>query len=360
MPDKVKTMIPDKVRRQARGAAGETIEKPANVSQAGVGTDIPTPAQGERRTRGALMDFGEKWATLIAFGLMIAFFWIDNPATFGTTANLKAVLDQAAVPVLLGVGLTAVLAVAEFDLAFPYALGLSSAAATLMMTDHHASALVAVVIGILVAVAAGAIVGLFVAQQRVSSFVITLGFGFVWLGITDGLTGSTVITINNTGFINLISHDVLGVTIATVVAAVFALAIGVMFRWTVLGRYMLTVGSNPQASRLAGLPLSTLRVVAYSVLGLGVGIAAMILTSRQAQYTPNLGTGLFLTPYVAAFFGMSVLGARRFNVFGTVIGALFMGTLQTGLVIIGAASWVDEFIQGAVLLVILLIARRES
>jgi ribose/xylose/arabinose/galactoside ABC-type transport system permease subunit len=306
------------------------------------------------------MDFGEKWATLIGFALMVAFFWIDNPSTFGTVANFKAILDEAAVPVLLGVGLTAVLSVAEFDLAFPYALGLASAAATLMMTDHSAGVFVAVVVGILVGVASGAIAGVFVAQQRVSSFVITLGFGFVWLGIADGLTNSQVITINDTGFNNLTSHSVLGFTLATIIAAAFALAIGVMFRWTVLGRYMMSVGSNPQASRLAGLRLASLRVAAYVVLGIGVGIAAIILTSRQAQYTPGLGTGLFLTPYVAAFFGMSVLAARRFNVFGTVIGALFIGTLQTGLVIIGAAAWVGELLQGVVLLVILLIARRGS
>jgi ribose/xylose/arabinose/galactoside ABC-type transport system permease subunit len=55
-----------------------------------------------------------------------------------------------------------------------------------------------------------------------------------------------------------------------------------------------------------------------------------------------------------------VLAARRFNVLGTVVGALFMGTLQTGLVIVGASAWLFTFIQGAVLLVILLIARRAT
>jgi ribose/xylose/arabinose/galactoside ABC-type transport system permease subunit len=305
------------------------------------------------------MDIAEKWATLVGFAVMIAIFWIDKPSTFGTLDNFKAILDQTAITVLLGVGLTAVLAVAEFDLSFPYALGLSSAAATLMMTDHHASAAVAVAVGIVVAVLAGAIAGLFVALQRVSSFIITLALGFVWLGIADGVTNSqTIVSGLSQGFINLTSHKVFGFTDATAIAAVFALAIGIMFRWTVLGRYMLSVGSNPQASRLAGLHVPRMRVIAYALLGLGVGIAAIIITSRQAQYTPGVGTGLFLAPYVAAFFGMSVLGARRFNVFGTVIGALFIGTLQTGLIIIGAAAWVGEFIQGSVLLIILLIARR--
>ena len=307
------------------------------------------------------MDFAEKYATLIGFAVMVAIFWIDQPSTFGTFTNLKAILDQTAVTVLLGVGLTAVLAVAEFDLSFPYSLGLSSAAATLVMTDNHAGWAIAVIVGVVVAVAAGVLAGVAVAFQRASSFIITLALGFVWLGVADGLTNSqTIVGGLTNNFINLTSHDVFGITDSTVIAAVFALVVGVMFRWTVLGRYMLSVGSNPEASRLAGLRVPRIRVTAFAVLGVGVGIAAVIITSRQAQYTPGVGVGLFLAPYVAAFFGMSVLAARRFNVFGTVVGALFIGTLQTGLTITGAASWVGEFIQGAVLLVILVIARRTT
>jgi ribose/xylose/arabinose/galactoside ABC-type transport system permease subunit len=359
MPNEMNTRMKDKAHAGVGAGTGHIAPDPPAL--AGGEAKVATPAPPARRNKASLMDFAEKWATLIGFALMAAFFWISEPSTFGTVENLKSILDQAAVPILLGVGLTVVLAVSEFDLAFPYALGLSSAAATLMMTDQHASTLVAVLVGILVAVVAGAITGVFVAQQRVSSFVITLGFGFVWLGITDGLTNSSVISSGlNTDFIDLTSHRLLGLTLATWVAAVFALAIAVMFRWTVLGRYLMSVGSNPLASRLAGLRLSGLRVTAYAVLGIGVGIAAVIITSRQAQYTPAVGAGLFLSPYVAAFFGMSVLAARRFNVFGTVVGALFMGTLQTGLVIVGASAWLFTFIQGAVLLVILLIARRAA
>jgi ribose/xylose/arabinose/galactoside ABC-type transport system permease subunit len=355
MADKVKLPTKD---AKASGPDGSTGR--AGAESTLLGTD----AAREVRTQSAqsrLLDFADKYATLVGFAVMVAFFWIDAPSTFGTVANFKAILDQTAVTVLLGVGLTAVLAVGEFDLSFPYALGLASAAATLMMTDDHAGVVIAVLVGIAAAVIAGAVAGFMVALQRASSFIVTLALGFVWLGLADGLTSSqTIVSGLTNNFVNLTSHNVLGFTDATVIAALFALAMGILFRWAVVGRYMLSVGSNPEASRLAGLRVPTIRLFAFALLGLGVGIAAIIITSRQAQYTPGIGQGLFLAPYVAAFFGMSVLGARRFNVFGTVIGALFIGTLQTGLTIIGAASWVGEFIQGAVLLIILLIARRST
>jgi ribose transport system permease protein len=347
---------------QLRGATAPTTDSAAEAATSqGAPPSGPSMAGGSRSAKSTMMDFAEKYATLIGFALMIAYFWIDAPSTFGTFANLKAILDQTAVTVLLGVGLTAVLSVAEFDLSFPYSLGLASATATLMMTDSHLGGGVAVIVGLLTAVAAGLIAGVAVAFQRASSFIITLALGFVWLGLADGLTNSqTIVQGLSNGCINLTSHNVFGFTDSTIIAAVFALLVGVMFKWAVLGRYMLSVGSNPEASRLAGLRVPGIRVIAFGVLGLGVGIAAIIITSRQAQYTPGIGTGLFLAPYVAAFFGMSVLAARRFNVFGTVVGALFIGTLQTGLTIVGAASWVGEFIQGAVLLVILVIARRAT
>jgi ribose/xylose/arabinose/galactoside ABC-type transport system permease subunit len=65
---------------------------------------------------------------------------------------------------------------------------------------------------------------------------------------------------------------------------------------------------------------------------------------------------LFIPPFVAAFFGIAVLGANRFNVFGTVVGALFIGTLETGLIINGTEAWVGDVIVGLVLVVILVVA----
>ena len=88
------------------------------------------------------------------------------------------------------------------------------------------------------------------------------------------------------------------------------------------------------------------------------GIAGVLLMAQQNSYTPAIGTSFFLPPYVAAFFGMSVLGAHRFTVFGTVIGGLFIATFQQGLLIMAAPTFLAELIEGLVLLVILTIIIR--
>ena len=173
------------------------------------------------------------------------------------------------------------------------------------------------------------------------------------------ITGNqTIIEGINDSFVSITDTRIWNLALAVYIAAGFTLVAAATLRWTVFGRYLQSIGSNAEAARLAGIGLSRIRIAAFAALGLSAALAALIITSRQAQYTPNVGVGLFLEPYVAAFFGMSVLAARRFNVFGTVIGALFIGTLETGLTIVGAEDWVSDVVEGAVLLVIVVAGRR--
>jgi ribose/xylose/arabinose/galactoside ABC-type transport system permease subunit len=145
---------------------------------------------------------------------------------------------------------------------------------------------------------------------------------------------------------------------SVIVALGVSLVIWALLRWTVFGRQAHAVGSNAGAARLAGIRLALVRVTAFGVLGLCTAIAAVLLGSSTGGFNPSLGSGLFIPPYVAAFFGISVLGAGRFNVVGTVVGALFIGTLQTGLVIVGTAAWVGDVVVGGALVLILVLAVR--
>jgi ribose/xylose/arabinose/galactoside ABC-type transport system permease subunit len=303
----------------------------------------------------------ERSVTLIAFGAMLLYFSLRAPNTFATWGNFRSVLDEAAPIVLLAVGLTVVLAVGEFDLSFPSALTLASAACVLMMTKYGLSTTVAVLVGLGTGVVAGIAAGMLVSLQRASSFIVTLALSFIWTGVADAITGGqTIIEGINNSFISITDKRAFGLTVAVYVALGFSVLTAAMMRYTVPGRYLQSIGSNAEASRLAGVGLSRMRISAFAVLGLAAACAAILLTSRQAQFTPRLGQGLFLQPYVAAFFGMSVLAARRFNVFGTVIGALFIGSLETGLVITGAADWVANVVEGSVLAIIVLAARRST
>jgi ribose/xylose/arabinose/galactoside ABC-type transport system permease subunit len=150
----------------------------------------------------------------------------------------------------------------------------------------------------------------------------------------------------------------LGISDTAWIAFFFAVIIGGLLKWTVAGRYITAIGSNPEASRMAGVKVGLYRTIAFLILGVAVGIAGVLLMAQQSSFTPGIGTGFFLPPYVAAFFGMSVLGSHRFTVFGTVIGGLFIATFQQGLLIMAAPAFIAELIEGFLLLVILTIVIR--
>ena len=306
--------------------------------------------------------FFDKWATLIAFVLMIAFYWIKEPSSFGTFFTFTSILQLSSTTILLGVGLTVVLSVAEFDLSFPYLLTFTSAVTMLTIANYHGSTMAAISVGIGVGALCGIAAGFVVSLQRASSFIVTLALGFVWTGIADGLTQSQAIVPISlpTSFSTLTNHDWWGVSDTVWIALIFAVIVGSLFKWTVPGRYMTAIGSNPEASRMAGVKVGMYRTAAFLILGIAVGIAGVLLMAQQSSYTPGIGTSFFLPPYVAAFFGMSVLGTHRFTVFGTVIGGLFIATFQQGLLIMAAPTFVAELIEGLVLLVILTIIIRSD
>jgi ribose transport system permease protein len=292
----------------------------------------------------------DRSAVLLAFVVMIGIFWAITPDVFGTWTNARSILDQASVILILGAGLTLVLATGEFDLSFPGAITVAGVVIAKLL-DSGSSALVASLAGILVAVAALTIAGLLVAMQRTSSLIVTLALNTLWAGVAAWLSDEGVpIPILNEGFNSLATDQPLGLPLAVYFAVVVVLIFGVILRFTVFGRRAEAIGTNPVAARFAGIPISRVRVGTFALLGLCAGIAAVILSARQGQFTTNLALGLFIPPFVAAFFGISVLASGKFNMFGTVVGALFIGTLQTGLIISGLSSWTGDVVVGAVLI----------
>lgn len=327
-------------------SVGATADKTTPTAEQRPGRDAAAVARAVR----------DRYATLIGFAVMIAIFWGMEPDTFGTWENFRQILNQAAPTVVLAVGLTVVLTTAAYDLSFPGIISISSVGGVMLMSDAGASTIVSVIVSLAIGIAAGVVAGSLVATERASSFIVTLALGTVWSGMAIGISDGQTITDVNLSYIDLTLNSVFGIPNAVIVALIVSVATWAVLRYTVFGRQAQAIGSNATAARLAGIRISAVRIGAFAVLGLCVAIASILLSSSTGGYNPSLGNGLFIPPFVAAFFGIAVLGAGRFNVFGTVVGALFIGTLETGLIINGTEAWVGDVIVGLVLVVILVVA----
>jgi simple sugar transport system permease protein len=121
-------------------------------------------------------------------------------------------------------------------------------------------------------------------------------------------------------------------------------------RW---GRVIYAIGGNETAARLAGAPAARYRVAAYVVSGAIASLGGVLIAARVGRGDVSAGHSLLLDAVAAALIGYAVWGAKRPNVFGTVVGAVFVGVLLNGLTMLNAPYYMQDFIKGVLLVLAL-------
>jgi ribose/xylose/arabinose/galactoside ABC-type transport system permease subunit len=294
--------------------------------------------------------FAERWTLLVAFAAALAFFSAARPGTFLTWNNARAILDQTSVLVVIAVGITVVLVIGEFDLSVGFVAGLAAAAAVGAMAFQGWPVWAAVVIGLAAGAAAGFANGLSVAFVGIPSFVATLAIGSIAAAIELAITKTSIFEGIPPSYLEIAFTRVAGVPIRAIIAAAVVLVFLVLLRTTVYGRHASSIGDNPAAAFLTGVPVRRVKVIAFVLAGLTAGLAGVLVTASAGSYYPNLGTGFLLPAYAAAFLGLSLGSGLRFNVLGSYLGVLLLGMVTTGLTMMNQPSWIAALVQGIVLI----------
>lgn len=301
-------------------------------------------------SRGVFLRFVTKYGLLVTLGLMIAVFGILEPDSFLTVANLRSTASIAAPLMVLSIALTVPLGLGEFDLSISNAAQLAGAVVIWMISAQGLPISVSVVLMLLAAVVVGAVIGGIVVRSGVNAFIITLGAGTVLAGLEFGVSrGSTIYNGIPTGYTKIANGRMLGVPTGVVVALAFALIVWTLMERTVVGRKMRAIGGNAEAARLSGVRVDLLRAAGFVMTAVGAGVAAVLLTSQSASYYPNSATALLLPSYAACFLGTTVFRQNIFQVAGTMVGVAFLAILQSGLIMVGVASWIADIVKGALL-----------
>ena len=353
-------------------ATGQT-DAPAGRDPAAVGAAIPTgPGSGSGRAGGrdasppgrhrpgwvALLARG---GVLIALILVVAFFGIAKPDSFLTTNNLSAILQQAAAPAILAVGLTVPLALGEFDLSIGAMVGLGGASALALITLHGVAWPVAVLLALGIGLLVGLVNGVFIAYLGASSFVQTLAMGVILLGVEYLFTNQqTLFSGVPQGYKDLgQSTSLFDVNIQIWLALLVAVLMYLFLEQTETGRRIYAVGGNPDAARFAGVSVRRLRVLGFVIVAVAAAITGILITAQGGSSQPNAGVPYLLPAYAAAFLGSATFRPGIFNVPGTVVAVLFLGVITTGLQMLQiATAWIN-IIQGLVLIAAMLISRLE-
>ena len=155
----------------------------------------------------------------------------------------------------------------------------------------------------------------------------------------------------------MLSADVLGLPMPVVVVAIVAILAGIMLRRTPLGEYLLAVGGNEEAARVAGVPIAATKMAAYAISGFLAALASLILVARLGAAEPILGNLWELEAIAAAAIGGASLMGGKGSIVGTLIGAVILGAMRNGLTLMNVQAFYQLLATGAIIILAMLIDR---
>jgi ribose/xylose/arabinose/galactoside ABC-type transport system permease subunit len=209
-----------------------------------------------------------------------------------------------------------------------------------------AAAGIAMLIGIL----AGFIQGIAITRLAVPPFVVTLGGLSAWRGAALYFSNGGPISGFDQNFNYWGQGKVFGsVPVPVIIFLGFALLAFVILRYTKYGRHVYAVGSNPEAARLAGLNVNLIVLSVYMIVGFFAGLGGFVLAARLNSAEAVAGVTYELTVIAAVVIGGTSLFGGEGGVLGTVIGAVLVGVLTNGLVLMNVSSYIQQIIIGVII-----------
>jgi ribose transport system permease protein len=215
-------------------------------------------------------------------------------------------------------------------------------------TIHHGLA-VGVLAGLTAGVLGGAVNGFSVTVLRVNPIITTLGTLAAFRGVADLITNGQSTSVN--GFDPLgNSRPFLNIPTPVLLFLGLAVVFWLVMRYTVFGRSMYAIGSNPLAARMVGIRATRLVFLTFVLSGLSFALSGLILVSELGSTNPNTGFGLELFVVTAVILGGASLSGGRGTMLGTVLALLILGVLNNGLVLLNVNTYWQDVVRGTLLI----------
>ena len=347
---------------------------------------------------------------LIVIWLFFQWATIDQDHPYGLflgAINFSKLLQQTAVTGVLAVGMLMVIVSGNIDLSIGAVVGLAGGIAAMTQGWGLVPCLVAaIVIGLVI----GAVQGSLVAYVNIPSFIVTLGGLQAWRGVILKLTKGATIPVEHPFFRSLgrdfldrrigialaalsiaaiawtnirrnrarqrhglktlsASAIVIRIAVPSIVIVAFiilmnqaggvpipvifllavALAGAFLTANTTFGRYLYAIGGNPDAARLSGINLKRYILAAFCLMGALAGLASILHTARVGSASPDAGTLMELDAIASCVIGGTSLMGGRGTVFGAVLGALILASLDNGMSLLNVENWAQYVVKGGVL-----------
>jgi ribose transport system permease protein len=324
-------------------------------------TTQPTPAE----PRGRLMDrmvghrplsywltlFGP-WIGILAFGLFMAFARED----WLTVVNLRNILIQASVFMILAVGMTFVITGGGIDLSVGAMTGASALTVGWLVKMWGVPDVLAMLAALVVGVLMGTINGLLITRLKMPDFIATLATWIAFHGmVLVVIEGHTLFRFSDT--IRFLGRYRVAdqIPMAVIVALAIAVLGHVMMNRTRFGRYTIAIGGNRKASIEAGIPVDRYKMFHYMFTGLLAAVAGIIMLGRLNAVHGLVGEGYEIHTIAAVIIGGTALYGGVPRIWGSIGGALLLGMMANALTFLGIHYFVQYVFSGVIIILIVLL-----
>ena len=306
--------------------------------------------------------FAIRYGFLIVMAILFLIFGIIQQV-FWRPANLFSILLGVTVYGILALGVTFPLVIGGLDLSIGSIAALSVMISAYMMVVLEISGILTIITVLIMGACIGLINGLLIVKVKIPDLLATLGMMFLVQGLQLIPSGGrsvgrgAVLARGVTAqgefadyFLFLGQGRIFGILpTAVAIMIVVAVLVFIVLSLTRWGRVFYAIGSNAEAARLVGAKVDTYRLMAYVICGTIASLGGIVLAARIGRGDVQSGGTLLLDAVGSALIGFAVLGVRRPNPFGTIIGAIFIGMLLNGLTMMNMPYFVQDFVKGSVL-----------
>jgi len=300
---------------------------------------------------------GEKGLVVI-FVLAFALVSLLVP-NFLTERNMLGLLQSVVTVGIVACTMMFCLAARDFDLSVG-----SNVAFAGMVAVMASNATGSILLGLLAALACGAVVGaangVVIAKFRINALITTLATMQIVRGLALIASDGRAVGINDPNFYQLALSKLLGVPTPIWVLILLFVAFGFGLNRTVFGKNTLAVGGNPEASRLAGVNVDMTRIWIFALQGLTCAVAGILLASRITSGQPNAAVGLELSVVSACVQGGVSLDGGRATMSGVIVGVLIMGIAENVMNLLNIPAFYQYIVRGVILLIAVLLDNLRS
>ena len=300
-----------------------------------------------------------EYIVFVFFAAVLLFFALTiGDKGFLTVANIFNITRNTSMIVVMAVAMTFVISAGELDLSVGSTAALAALVAALVMQAGYG-----ILGGIAAALACGLLVGLvnglFVTVVNIPSFLVTLGMMQFIRGLDMRITYTNPVPIANETFNAIFGSGSIGRVPSLFIWSVVVAVIGhVVLRYTPFGRQVLATGGNRLAAQYSGVRTNRIKLYCFLLTGAAAALAGMLYSGMMETARYSFGTGAELAAITAVILGGTSLFGGKGTIVGTFVGALLIGTINNGLIIMGLDVSEQNMVAGAIIILAVAFGKR--